>query len=417
MTKIVKPLTDTRIRSAKPKEKEYNLVDGKGLTVRIMPNGTKSWLFNYTRPIIKKRTNLSLGTYPELSLANAREKALEMRKLLAQDIDPYYFREQQRAKKIAIQEFNFQSVSEEWFERKRETVTANHAEKIWSSFQNQMFPYFGNIPISQINAPLVIKAFRPIEAKGNLETVKRLCQRINEVMVYAVNTGLIFANPLSGIKAAFKPPKRQHMLAMKPEELPELMFALANSNIKMVTRFLIEWQLHTMTRPNEAAGTCWSEINIEEKLWVIPAERMKMSKAHIIPLSSACINLLKAIKPITGHRLFVFPADRNPHAHCNVQTANAALKRMGLKDRTTSHGLRSLASTTLNEQGFEWDIVEAALAHVDKNQVRSAYNRASYLDRRREMMEWWSNHIIESAKGSMSLTNPYSIKLSTQDNE
>ncbi|EGT3624805.1 DUF4102 domain-containing protein [Morganella morganii] len=403
MAKSTKQISDTEIRAAKPKEKEYNLFDGLGLRLRIKPNGSKLWLLNYTRPKDKKRSNLSLGSYPEISLAKARALVLEARSLLAENIDPKLQRDQTAAAEAALTINTFEKVATDWFEIKRDSITAEHAAKTWSSLELHILPNLGKTPIGHVTAPMVIKIFRPIEAKGTLETVKRLSQRINEIMVFAVNTGLIHANPLSGIKSAFKKPKKQNMAAIPPAELPELMRTIANASIRRTTRFLIEWQLHTMTRPNEAAAARWDEIDINERLWVIPAERMKMNREHIIPLSDECLAILKALKLISGNREYLFPADRDPKTHCNVQTANAALKRMGLQDRTTAHGLRSLASTTLNEQGFDWDVVEAALAHTDRNQVRSAYNRAKYLERRKEMMDWWSKHIVKAAISNASL--------------
>lgn len=394
MARTTTKLSDTAIKNAKPKEREYNLFDGGGLRLRVSTSGTKLWILNYTNPHTQKRTNLSLGNYPAVSLVQARKKALEAKELIADGINPKQQREIEIAAKAALEEHIFERVAKDWFERKKGEITESHANSIWNSLKLHVFPSLGKIPISQISAPQVVKMLRPVEAKGSLETVKRLTQRINEIMTYAVNTGLIHSNPLAGIKAAFKKPKKQSMAALAPNELPLLLLALANANIKKVTRGLIHWQLHTMTRPNEAAGARWTDIDEEAKLWVIPAERMKMRREHVIPLSDEAMNILAALRPLTGHREFIFPSDKDPKTHTNVQTANMALKRMGLQGQTTAHGLRALASTILNEQGFDWDVVEAALAHTDKNQVRSAYNRASYLDRRREMMSWWSRYII-----------------------
>jgi integrase len=403
MARLTKPLTDTELKTTKPKDKEYNLADGSGLQLRVKPNGSKLWLLNYTHPITKKRQNLSIGNYPDISLALARKLAQDARTLIAQRIDPKTHRDEQIAVKAAIVEHTFKNIAIEWFERKQESITEAHAASTWRSIKLHLLPELGKVPISQLTSPMVIATLRPVEAKGSLETVKRLSQRINEIMIYAVNTGLIHTNPLAGIKAVFKKPRKAHLAAMPPNELPELMLAIANASIKKVTRFLLEWQLHTMTRPNEAAAARWDEINFDDKLWVIPAARMKMRRDHVIPLTEQTLVLLEAIKPLTGHREYIFPAERDPKTHCNVQTANAALKRMGLKDRTTAHGFRSLASTTLNEHGFDADVIEAALAHTDKNQVRSAYNRSIYLERRRALMAWWSEYIMEAARGNLSL--------------
>lgn len=411
MAKIITPLTDKEIKASKPSYKEYNLFDGDGLRLRIKPNGSKLWLLNYTHPIKKKRSNLSLGKYPDLSLANARKNALEAKELIAQGIDPQENKKRQQLEHKSIHEHTFLNVSTKWFEIKKDSITPDYAVDIWRSLELHIFPSLSTTPIKEITAPLIIDLLKPIEAKGSLETVKRLSQRLNEVMNFATNCGLIQANPLTGIKAAFKKPKKENMAALAPAELPELMSAIANASIKRTTRCLIEWQLHTMTRPSEASGTKWEEINLETKIWTIPAERMKKRREHRIPLTEQMLELLEVIKPISGHREFVFPSDRDPKKPCNSQTANMALKRMGFAGRLVSHGLRSLASTTLNEQGFEADLIEAALAHVDDNQVRSAYNRTDYLERRIPMMYWWSGRIDEAAQGSLSVTGTKQLKV------
>jgi integrase len=189
------------------------------------------------------------------------------------------------------------------------------------------------------------------------------------------------------------------------------MTALSIASIKITTRCVIEWQLHTMVRPSEAAGTRWDEIDIENALWQIPAERMKKKKPHTVPLSPQCLELLSVMNPISSRSDYVFPSDRNLKTHTNAQTANTALKRMGFNKQLVAHGLRSLASTTLNEQGFDADIIEAALAHVGDNEVRNAYNRSEYIQRRIPMMNWWSAHIQKAATGNMSVTGNKTLKL------
>ncbi|EQB8942037.1 integrase domain-containing protein [Vibrio parahaemolyticus] len=410
MAKTTTRLTDKEIKAAKPQEKEYNLFDGDGLRLRVKPNGSKHWILNYYRPNSRKRANLSLGKYPDLPLAKARKATMEAKELLAEGIDPQEKRKQEQQEHKAIHQHTFFNVATEWFEIKKGDVTADYAVDIWRSLELHIFARLGEIPVREITAPQVIELLKPIEAKGSLETVKRLAQRLNEIMNFATNCGLIHANPLTGIKAAFKKPKKENMAALTPTELPELMSAIANASIKRTTRCLIEWQLHTMTRPSEASGARWDEIDLDEKVWVIPAERMKKRREHRIPLTEQMLELLEVIKPISGHREFIFPSDRDPKKPCNSQTANMALKRMGFAGRLVSHGLRSLASTTLNEQGFDKDIIEAALAHVDDNQVRSAYNRTDYLERRRPMMCWWSRHIEEASKGKLSVTGTLALK-------
>lgn len=411
MPRQTKQLSATEVKNAKAKEKEYHLVDGQGLKLRVLPSGSKQWLFNYYRPTNGKRANLNLGRFPDVSLVQARKASLNAKELIAQGIDPQDERNRQQQAHKEIHEHTFVNVAKDWFAIKQHDVTPDYALDIWRSLELHIFPHISDKPVKAITAPEIIELLKPIEAKGSLETVKRLTQRLNEVMNFATNCGLIQANPLTGIKAAFKKPKKENMAALTPAELPELMGAIANASIKRTTRCLLEWQLHTMTRPAEASGARWDEINWEEKVWTIPAERMKKRREHRIPLTEQMLALLEVMKPISGHRDFIFPSDRDPKKPCNSQTANMALKRMGFAGRLVSHGLRSLASTTLNEQGFDPDLVEAALAHVDDNQVRSAYNRTDYLERRKPMMSWWSGHIEEAAKGSLSVTGTRQLKI------
>ncbi|HCF6749186.1 integrase domain-containing protein [Pseudomonas aeruginosa] len=395
-------LSDLKVKAAKPKEKDYTLTDGNGLQMRVRINGSRLWNFNYIHPITKKRLNMGLGTFPEVSLAQARKLTIEARELVAQGIDPKERRDADRQAKKAATEHTLQNVATSWYELKKDAVTPAYAEDIWRSLTLHVFPDLGVTPIASITAPKVISLLKPLETKGSLETVKRLTQRLNEIMTYGVNSGLIPANPLTGIGSVFKKPKKKNMPALHPDELKELMVAIANASIKRTTRCLIEWQLHTMTRPVEAATTRWADIDFEKRIWTIPAERMKKRRPHTVPLTDQALAILEAIKPYSGHREYVFPADRNPRTHCNSQTANMALKRMGFEGRLVSHGMRSMASTTLNEHGWEPELIEVALAHVDKDEVRSAYNRADYIERRRPMMTWWSEHIQKAATGNLS---------------
>jgi len=411
MARIAKPLTNTEVKQAKPKQKVYALSDGEGLQLRVKPNGSKLWLFDYYRPFTKVRTCLSFGSYPEVSIADARNKRKFARELLAKEIDPKDHRDENDLKKKREHANTLEHIAAQWLEVKKSSVSTEHANDTWRSLELHIFPSLGKLPIHNISAVKTIDTIKPIAAKGSLETVKRLCQRLNEIMIFAVNTGILTANPLSGISKAFQAPTKQHLPTLKPDQLPELMQTIMTASIKRTTRCLIEWQLHTMVRPNEAAGARWVEIDVESKLWTIPAARMKKKKEHIVPLTDQCIALLEFMKPISGHREHVFPADRNSRTHINSSTANMALKRMGYSGQLVSHGFRALASTTLNEQGFDFDVIEAALAHTGKDEVRNAYNRANYLARRKPVMEWWSNHIEQAASGRMNLFEKRALRL------
>jgi len=349
MARTVKPLNDTQIKQAKPKEKEYSLSDGSGLQLSIRPNGTKSWLFKYYRPFTKKRTNLSFGQYPQITLAAARAKREEARGLLANEIDPKEYKEQQFLQEKDLRLNTFEKVAHEWFELKKLTVKPKHAEGIWGKLKNHVLPELGKRPISNITAVITIATLKPVAAKGSL---------------------------IGG------------------ERLPEFMEAFSRASIKFPTRCAIEWQLHTMVRPNEATKAKWSEIDYENKLWILTEDKMKMSRVHKVPLTARALRLLELMKPVSGHREYIFPADRDPKSHMNSQTPNAAIKRMGFKGQLVAHGFRSLASTVLNETRlFDFELIEVALSHEDKDRMRAAYNNAEYIENRREVMSWWSDYI------------------------
>lgn len=314
--------------------------------------------------------------------------------LLAQGIDPQKQQEKVSEQRQIELDSIFLVIAGRWFQLKSKSVTVNCAKDIWRSLEKDIFPSIGEIPVQALKARTIVEALEPIKARGALETVRRLVQRINEIMIYAVNTGLIDANPASGVGMAFEKPKKQHMPTLRPEELPKLMRSLSMSNLSVSTRCLIEWQLLTLVRPSEAAGTRWVEIDIESKFWTIPAERMKAKREHIVPLSSQALDILEIMKPISCHREHVFPSRNDPKQPMNSQTANAAIKRIGYGGKLVAHGLRSIASTAMNEAGINPDVIEAALAHCDKNEVRKAYNRSTYLLQRIELMDWCGKFVF-----------------------
>ncbi len=289
----------------------------------------------------------------------------------------------------------FSTVAANWFKLKSKNVTEDYAKDIWRSLDKDVFPAIGAIPVQEIKARTIVEALEPIKARGALETVRRLVQRINEIMIYAVNPGLIDANPASGVGMAFEKPKKQNMPTLRPEELPKLMRSLVMSNLSVSTRCLIEWQLLTLVRPSEASGARWQEIDLDAKLWIIPAERMKAKREHIVPLSSQAIGILEIMKPISAHREYIFPSRNDPKQPMNSQTANAALKRIGYGGKLVAHGLRSIASTCMNEAEFNPVVIEAALAHIEANEVRRAYNRSTYLEHRIQLMEWWGSECLK----------------------
>ncbi|MGF2702160.1 integrase domain-containing protein [Enterobacter hormaechei] len=396
MARTTRPLTNTEVLRAKALEKDLTLHDGDGLFLIVKTSGKKLWRFRYQRPTTKQRTMMGLGAFPALSLADARALRADYLALLANGIDPQVQAEvAEEEQQIALDSI-FSTVAVNWFQLKSKSVTPDYAKDIWRSLEKDVFPAIGEIPVQQIKARTLVEALEPIKARGALETVRRLVQRINEIMIYAVNTGLIDANPASGVGMAFEKPKKQNMPTLRPEELPKLMRSLIMSNLSVPTRCLIEWQLLTLVRPSEASGARWVEVDFDENLWTIPAERMKAKREHIVPLSPQALEILEVMKPISAHREHVFPSRNDPKQPMNSQTANAALKRIGYGGKLVAHGLRAIASTAMNEAGLNSDVIEAALAHIEKNEVRRAYNRSTYLEKRKELMSWWGNFIVNS---------------------
>ncbi len=395
-------LSDTQVKKAKSRDHEYNLSDPGGLQLRIKPSGSKTWLFNYRRPVSLKRTNMKLGVYPDLPLAEARRLRDRCRELIAKEIDPQDYKVEKHSKKSEAHKNTLKYVADRWFIVKSSEITEDYAEDLYNSLANHVFPKLGNKPIHKIKAPDVINVLEPVAETGKLELVKRICQRLNMIMSYAVNTGIVAANPLHGIGAAFKAPMKRHLPTIPPEKLPMLMEAIRDANINFTTRCLMEWQLHTMVRPSEAVCAAWDDVDFKFGVWNIPATKMKKRRKHNVPLTPQTTAILEALKPISGHGEYIFPSYIDPKKHASRATVNMALRRMGYKGILVAHGFRSLASTTLNEQGFDEDVVEVALSHVDKNSVRGAYNFAEYLERRRVMMCWWSDHIEQAATEKQS---------------
>ncbi|EFR3568568.1 integrase arm-type DNA-binding domain-containing protein [Salmonella enterica] len=396
MPKVATKLTDTEIKKAKPTEKEFTLWDGDGLFLRIKPSGKKIWHLGYTVPLTKKRAKMSLGFYPYLTLAQARALRDEYLSLLAQGIDPQSHNEQKAQALKDATEHTFQTVAKKWLDEKIKTsgISQDHAKDIWRSLERNIFPTLGDIPIKEIRPNMLKQHLDPIEQRGVLETLRRIISRLNEIFRYAATEELIEFNPADNLTQRFSKPKKQNMPALPPSELPRFIVALANASIRLETRLLIEWQLLTWVRPGEAVRARWTDIDEENRFWNIPAEFMKMKRPHKVPLSKEAMRILESMKPISGHREWVFPSIKAPLSHMHEQTANAAIIRMGFGGEMVAHGMRSIARTAAEESSkFRTEVLEAALAHSKKDEIIAAYNRAEYLAERAELMQWWSDYV------------------------
>lgn len=399
MAIIVKQLTNTKITNAKPKDKDYTLTDGRGLYLLVKPNGLKVWRFRYKRPYTKKLALLTLGRFPETTLQYARQQRDQYLSLLAQQIDPQQHEKQ--IKQLEQQRITntFKNVAESWKNSKAKSIKPLTLSKYWRIIELYLMPTLANYPIDEIKPILAKTALEVPYKQGKAEMYRKSVKLLNAILNYAVySLFLIPVNPCEKISIAFEPLGRGKNPNIKPDELPTFLDKLENSNIDLLTKYLIQWQLLTMVRPNEAVTAEWTEIDFSKKLWTIPAEKMKQTKAnqnkaHLVPLSTQALSLLERIKTISANSPFLFPSHRTKTKHLNSQTANKAIRdNMGYKDKQTAHGLRKIASTYLHEIGIMPDVVEACLAHTIKG-IRGVYNEADYLPHRKKALQKWGDYI------------------------
>lgn len=405
MARTTTPLNSTQIEKAKPQAKEFTLADGKGLYLLIKPNGAKLWRFNYYKPFTqpKKRALIGIGRYPDISLQQARQIRDEFNSLLTQNIDPAEHRQQEHKAKLAELNNTYEAVAWVWFEyrKTKKHFSADYQKDIESLIRRNLLPHFGNLPITQITASMALKAFKPYQDAGTLEKLKRTIQKHNEIMTYALHREMITFNPTANISKEFDSPTVEHFKTIKPEDLTEFMYTLNHAQINLLTRYLILWQLLTMTRPNETASAQWSEIDEKARIWTIPAEKMKRGIEHKVTLSRQALALLREIKKLSGGKVYLFPNSKYPQKHVNAQTANSAIKRMGYKGKLVAHGMRSIASTYLNEKGYDSELIEVALSHLNNDRIKTAYDRGERLEQRFKLLQAWGDFIEESAQGAL----------------
>lgn len=390
-------LTDTALRNAKPREKPYRLFDGGGLYIEIAPTGGKLWRLKYRLDGREKR--LALGAYPRVSLAEAREKALESKKLLDVGTDPAAVRKARKAEAQATAE-TFESLALEWFERFRHTFTAKHGDVILARLRKDVFPWLGHRPVREITPPEILAVVRRVESRGAAETARRELQKIGQIMRFGVATGMAERDPTADLRGAVPPPQKRNFAALtNAKDVRELLIAIDGYQGHHVTRCALRLAPLVFVRPGELRHAEWAEIDLEAAQWVIAAEKMKMRRPHVVPLSTQALGILDELRPLTGHGQHLFPGNR-PGKVMSENTLNAALRYLGFsREQMTAHGFRAMASTILNEQGWPPDVIEAQLAHAPKSAIRAAYNRAQYMDERRRMMQAWADFLDEIKAG------------------
>lgn len=402
-------LTDIKVRSAKPQEKEYTLVDGDGMFLLIHPNGSKYWRFRFR--FGGKQHLMAFGVYPETSLADARQKREEARRLVAAGIDPRVHKravKEEQAKEI----ITFESVAREWHAANKKW-SEEHSRRVLKSLEDNLFSAIGKRSIEELKTRDLLAPIKVVEATGRFEVASRLQQRTTAIMRYAVQSGLIDYNPAQEMAGAVASSNRVHRPALELKRLPELLHRIDGYTGRPMTRLAVELTLLIFIRSSELRFARWSEIDFETAMWTIPAEReviegvkhsqrgSKMRTPHLVPLSRQALDILKQVHKFSGNRDFVFVGDHNPRKPMSENTVNKALRVMGYdtKVEVCGHGFRTMACSSLIESGL-WsrDAVERQMSHMERNSVRAAYiHKAEHLDERRLMLQWWANY-LESLK-------------------
>lgn len=385
------PLTDVKVRTAKPQDKPYKLADGGGLYLLVNTNGSRYWRLKYR--VMGREKLLSIGVYPDISLAVARQKRDEARKVLAEGNDPSAVKKaEKQAKKIAA-ENTFESIAREWHKAKADRWSLRYRDEIIDTFEKDIFPYIGLRPIAEIKPLELLETLKRMEKRGALEKMRKVRQRCGEVFRYAIITGRAEYNPAPDLAGALAVHKKKHLPFLTAQELPEFMKDLAGYTGSIITKSATYLIMYTGVRTQELRFARWEDIDLDKAMWEVPAEHMKMRRPHKVPLSRQAISLLKQLKPITGHYPLVFVGRNDPRKPISKESINQVIELLGYKGRLTGHGFRHTMSTILHEQGYDSTWIEMQLAHVDKNAIRGAYNHAQYLDGRRKMMQWYADYL------------------------
>ena len=382
-------LSEARIRASRPKERAYKVFDERGLFMLVTPTGGRLWRFRYRMGGVEKL--LTLGAYPDVPLKRAREKREDARKLVADGIDPSAKRQAERATQVET----FEAIAKEWLELQSKSLAAETMDILGTRLKSFLYPYIGTRPIASITAQELLAALRRIEARGKHETAHRVRSLAGRVFRYAVATGRAQHDVAADLKDALAPVKSRNFASVtEPARVGELLRAIDGYSGQPITALALKLAPLVFVRPGELRGAEWSEFDLEGAEWRIPAARMKMGEQHIVPLARQAVAILRELHILTGSGRYLFPSLLSAERPMSDNTINAALRRLGYgSDEQTGHGFRSMASTLLNEQGFAPDVIELQLAHVERNKVRAAYNRAQRLDERRKMMQAWADYL------------------------
>ncbi|HEC4508025.1 TPA: tyrosine-type recombinase/integrase [Escherichia coli] len=384
-------LNARQVDTAKPKDKPYKLADGGGLYLLVNPNGARYWRLKYR--VAGKEKLLALGVYPDVTLADARAKRDEAKRGIAGGIDPNEAKREEKIAREANVRNTFQEIACEWHSSKLYKWSEGYASDIMEAFNKDVFPYIGKKPIAEIKPLELLNVLRRMEGRGATEKAKKVRQRCGEVFRYAIVTGRAEYNPAPDLTSAMQGHESKHYPFLNTSELPTFFEALSGYSGSMLVVLAARLLIITGLRTGELRGATWQEIDADAAVWEIPAERMKMRRPHIVPLSLQAQAIIMRIREMTGRYPYIFPGRNDPRKTMSEASINQVFKRIGYAGRVTGHGFRHTMSTILHEQGYNTAWIETQLAHVDKNSIRGTYNHAQYLDGRREMLQWYADYM------------------------
>lgn len=408
-------VSDLTLKAAKYEGKRNRIPIGDGVVLDVMAT-KKVWRLRYRNPDTKKPAFYTLGIYTRSSQPNhivmkqteARRAAFAVKDLLAQGIDPVEHEkrvqqeaEAQERERAAEAAKTFEAIARAWHEQRnlQGKWSEGHAAKIMTSLEMHVFPVIGSFHITEVTAPVLLDLLEPLQRSGRAETAKKVNQRINAILRYAVVRQMVQHNEADNLRDELATHKVRHNPYLEVGEIHDFLQALHGCGSSDVMKIAVEFTMHTLARTAETRFAKWSEFDLDSKLWNVPAERMKMKRAHVVPLSTQVLAMLEKLQPLTGHREYLFPT-YNPRKPMSENAMLSVLYRMGYKSKLTVHGLRATGSTILNDSGFRSEVIEAALSHSIKDKVAAAYNHAQYLEERREMLQWYSDYLDSLRTGA-----------------
>jgi integrase len=385
-------LTHYALLNAQPREKTYRLFDGHGLYLQVSPSGGKWWRVKYR--FAGRENCLSVGTFPAVALKTARQRCMELRAQLAAGVDPAA--ERRLAKQtLARKDESFEVIAREWYATFSRNWSPSHGDRVLRRLETYVFPWIGKVPIREVTAMNVLECLRRLEQQNTHETARRVLRYCSQTLRYAIITGRAETDVVSQLRGALASRKTRHRASIKePKQVGALLRAIDGYDGRLVTKFALRLAPLVFVRPGELRRAAWRDFDFLQREWRIPADQMKARQPHIVPLSSQAMSLLRELQPLTGANPFIFPGERASDRPISNNTLNAALRRLGYgRDDMTAHGFRSMASTLLNELGWNMDAIERQLAHGERDGVRAVYNYAQYLPERRRMMQGWSDYL------------------------